>query len=340
MSEIDFVRKYLKENKYLLEVKDGKRVYGNRTIARIILKEPDAPKISLDVMRDRVRDVFGLRGESKRNSVKDPEKRIFFDVGKWHESWTDVGNEIWRTPFQIPKFDKLAVFGDVHSQYASKDGLIKFFKSTEKISAVLLNGDLVDSKAMTRHIKLGRVMDYEDELEMSYQLLKGLKEEFDHVYFKEGNHDWWLERFIAMKAPEFGKVRGFTLREMLKLGELGVHHIHNLQPIRYGDLDIIHGHEFPMGASVPNRPSLTYLKRWMRYKKTSCKLLVSHVHTDDHGIIKEYDGQYGEAWTLPAMCVKGAEYAPFTGASIGHGEVIETDKGMTVNTFVYDQSNS
>lgn len=333
----DYVRKYIDKNNYLLELnKDGKRVYGNRTIAKIILKEPDSPKITVDNMRQVVRDIFGVKGEKARRK-QDPEKRKYFDVEKWHESWTDIGDEIWRTPFQIPKYERLAIFGDVHSQYASKDGLIKLFRRTEHIGAVLLNGDLVDSKALTRHIKLGRVMDYDDEIEMSYQLLKGLKENFDHVYFKEGNHDWWLERFIAMKAPEFGKVRGFTLREMLKLGELGIHHIHNLQPIKYEDIDIIHGHEFPSGfGTVPNRPSLTYLKRWMRYKKGKCKLIVSHVHTDDHGIIKEYDGTYGEAWTLPAMCVKGAEYAPFTNASIGHGEVFETDSGMTVKTIVYD----
>ncbi len=335
LSEV--VRDYLTKNPELLEVVNSKWKYGDRTIARILHKEmPDKFK-TIEQARDRVREVRGKHGSRNRDNIKDPEKRKFFDIKEWGENWITTGEEVWRTPFQIPVFENLNIIADVHSAYASQKALDKFFKLAKDKEALLINGDLLDSKSLTRHIKVGKVIDYADEIDMMQEFLKILKSEFNHVYVKEGNHDFWLERFITQRAPELQRLRGTTFPELLKLTELGIHHIHNLQPIKYGDLDIVHGHEFPsFGGNVPNKPALSLLRKWMRYVKRQCKVLGSHVHVSDFQPEKAYDGKVSYGWTTPAMCLKGAEYAPFTGWDNGHTEVKNGNNGVEPKNIVYE----
>ena len=76
----------------------------------------------------------------------------------------------------------------------------------------------MDSESLSRHLKGHNLIEYEKELELCHNLLKGFKEEFDHVYFKEGNHDFWLERYLLNNAREIFRLRGLDLKTLLRLG--------------------------------------------------------------------------------------------------------------------------
>jgi len=110
---------------------------------------------------------------------------------------------------------------------------------------------------------------------------------------------------------------------------LGVHHIHNLKYISYGDLDIVHGHEFP-GFGMGKFPSVGLLDKWQTFKHAyDVKILCSHSHRADHTISrKSKDGKFGESWVTPAFCRKNAGYAPFSGWDNGWATVTNTD-GIT-----------
>ena len=169
-------------------------------------------------------------------------------------------------------------------------------------------------------------------------ILKALKHgakvyhQFTHVYFKEGNHDFWLERYLLNNARDAFKALGIGLKTLLKLGELRVEHIHNLKYIKYGDLDIVHGHEF-MGMGSGKFPATGLLDRWQTFKgRYDVKILAGHHHRTDKALSKKSkDGKFGNAWTVPAMCRKGPSYSPYGGANQGWAELEFNDGNVIVN---------
>jgi len=324
MTKRELIHQLIGEN-----LKDGATL-SHRTLARMAVdKWPDI-FTNVEGARSVVRQMKGASGTSKRNAVANKE---YFNLKTWHAGYAhDPTEDVWRTDFEIPVFNQLTIVSDFHSVFVSKDALDKFLKNAQNKEAILINGDLLDSQSLTRHLKTKNTAKYEDEIEMSIQLLKHFKSEFNHVYYKEGNHCAWLSRYISNVAPEIGKLKGFELNEILGLTGMGVHHIHNLQPIKYGEFTICHGHEFPMGFAVPNRPALSYLRKWIHHKRTSAKLICSHVHQADEAIEKTYDGKISRAWTTPAMCLKAAEYARFSRWDNGHMEVYN---GSDCKNFIY-----
>jgi hypothetical protein len=174
------------------------------------------------------------------------------------------------------------------------------------------------------------MIEYDRELDLCHDILKALKQEFNHVYFKEGNHDFWLERYLLSNAREIFRLRGVELKELLRLGELGVHWIHNLQYWTYGDLDGVHGHEFP-GYGMGKFPATGLVDKWQTFKgKYDVKIIASHCHRNDHTISKKSkDGKFGESWVTPAMCRKSAGFNPYAGWNLGWGDLHINNDGIT-----------
>lgn len=290
---------------------------------------------SVEHARTHVREVTGSHGQRGRNNYSNPEMTKFFYNGfeKWAQE--NLNNELtpWSDPFVIPNsIKKLNVISDIHSVFLDKDVLNKFLKQTKDKTALLINGDLIDSESLSRHLKGHNFVSYDAELEICHQLLKGFKEEFDHVYFKEGNHDFWLERYLLTNAREIFRARGLQLKELLRCGELGVHHIHNLKYIQYGDLDILHGHEFSTSFGMGKFPSRGYVDRWQTFKKTyNVKLLTAHSHKVDISMSpKSKSGEFGICYVQPAMCKKSPAYNPYGGYENGWASLTNNDGAVEV----------
>ena len=314
---------------------------NKKEIARILFETyPDVYK-NLEAWRSAVRYVTGAKGEFCRSQVKSTEFSKFFYNGfeKWASENLNEELEPWKDFFVIPSSIKnLSIISDLHSVNLNAKCMSAFLRSTKNKSGCIVNGDLMDSESLSRHIKGHNLIGYENELEIAYNILNGLKQEFDHVYYKEGNHCFWLERYLLTNAREIFKLRGIQLKELLKLGELGVHHIHNLQAWQFGDLDGIHGHEFP-GYGMGKFPAASLVDKWQRFKgKSDVKVIASHCHRNDHAISKKsLDGKWGEAWVTPAMCNKMAAFNPYAGWDLGWGELSINNDGITeVKMTVYN----
>lgn len=327
MNKRNIVRAFMIENPNLTEKKG---------IARMLFeKHPDLFE-SLEQARSTVRQVTGASGEDQRRRIKDPKMTKFFYNGfeKWSKENLNTEPRPWDEPFVFPNFKTLNIIADLHSVHLCYRTLQKFLKQTEDKTALLINGDLMDSESLSRHLKGHNLIEYENELELCHTILKGLKEEFDHVYFKAGNHDYWLERYLLINAREIFKLRGLEIQELLQCAALGVHYIHNLKYMTYGDLDIIHGHEFP-GFGAGKFPSVSVLDRWQTFKhKYDVKILASHSHKNDTSLSrKSKDGKFGQAWVTPAMCRKAAGYNPYAGWDNGWA-VARFDETTTVELVV------
>jgi hypothetical protein len=330
MTKSDLIRKVITERGY--ESKKGLAQYLVKTY-------PDIFK-DVEATRTHIRILTGAGGKFSRRAYTKPEMTKFFYNGfsKWAEQNLNTETSPWNEPFVIPDSIKiLNVIADLHSVHLCKKTMEAFIKNTKDKTAVLINGDLLDSEALSRHLKGHNVIEYEKELEICHQILKGLKEEFTHVYFKAGNHDFWLERYLLNNAREVFKLLGLELSSLLRVGELGVHYIHNLKYIKYGDLDIIHGHEFP-GFGGGKFPATTLVDRWQTFKhQYDVKVMASHSHRQDHTLSKRSkDGLFGEGWVTPAMCRKSASYNPYAGWDNGWAELTNEEGRVTVKLILYE----
>ena len=160
------------------------------------------------------------------------------------------------------------------------------------------------------------------------------------MYFKEGNHDYWLERFLLSNSrPMLNtfKERGVNVKELLQCGGIGVHHIPNLQYWNFHDLDGLHGHEFP-GFGMGKHPATGLVDKWQTFKADyGVKVICSHCHRYDHAISKKSkDKKFSQAWVTPAMC-NSVSYNPYKGDDKGWAELIVNDDGkVEVKITVYE----
>lgn len=323
MSKNELVRDFLSTTK----------LTKKKAIARALFEQYPNTWKDLEDARGCVRYVMGSAGEKKRNEITDSEKSKFFYVQfkEWSEQNLNTENRPWDTPYQFPTGIKtLNIIADLHSVHLDYKVLQKFIKETNDKEALLINGDLLDSESLSRHIKSHNLISYEEELELCHTILKELTKEFTHVYFHQGNHDFWLERYLLINAREIFRLRGIELFELLRCGELGVNTIHNLQYMTFGDLDILHGHQF-QGFGAGKFPSVGLLDKWQTFKKQyDVKVMCSHSHRNDHSISrKSKDGKFGEAWVTPAMCRKGASYNPYAGWDNGWATASINNDGKT-----------
>jgi hypothetical protein len=289
--------------------------------------------------------VTGTNGHLRntKNSLKrherftNPEKTKYFFNGfeKWANENLNTELEPWHEPFVIPtSIKQLNIIADLHSVHLDKKVFTKFLKQTTNKEALLINGDLLDSETLSRHLINHNATEYDKEIEICRHILKVLKEEFTHVYFKEGNHDFWLERYLLTNSRAMlntFKERGVNVKELLQCGALGVHHIHNLKYIQYGDLDIVHGHEFS-GFGGGKFPARSLLDKWQTFMgRYDVKILGAHSHRMDEAVsARSKEGMFGYGYTIGAMCRKGAHYNPFAGWDNGCAEAKHTDEGTKV----------
>jgi hypothetical protein len=286
---------------------------------------------TIEQWRSTVRHVMQASGEKYRH--KNPELSKFFSNGweKWATENLSGECRPWDDPFIIPSSIKqLNVIADLHSVHLDKQVMTKFLKASTNKEALLINGDLMDSESISRHLKSHNVIEYEKEIELCHQILKGLKEEFTHVYFKEGNHDFWLERYLLCNAREVIRLLGMNLKDLLRIGELGIHHIHNLKYWQYGDLDGVHGHEFP-GYGMGKFPASSLVDKWQTFRgRYDVNVMASHCHRNDYAVSKKSkDGKFGQAWVTPAMCRKSAGFNVYAGWDQGWGNLSINNDGST-----------
>ncbi len=330
MTKADQARKFLTEKP--LNATGHK--WAKRDLARELSEKHGG---TIDIWRDTVRRVTGAHGEDR---TTDPELTKFFYNGfeKWSKENLNTEPQPFDEPFIIPSsITQLSIISDLHGPYLDSKVMTSFLRRTKDKTALLIDGDLMDSESLSRHLKGHNVIEYDKELELCHQILKGLKEEFTHVYYKAGNHCFWLERYLLTNAREVFRLKGLELSALLRLGELQVHYIHNLKYIRYGDLDIVHGHEFP-GFGMGKYPASGLLDKWQTFKHSyQVKVLGAHSHRQDEGLSKKSkDGKWGQGWVIGCMCRKAASFNPYAGWEQGWAsvELVEGEAKVTLIPYV------
>lgn len=187
---------------------------------------------------------------------------------------------------------RLAFLSDVHfgSTDAAAWRLTLRLLRRMSIDTIFLGGDLIDFHSVSSYSKDPvTMMSLQGELDIAFEELSKLRQMFPSakMFFKAGNHEDRLQRYLFSRAAELSGLRNLTLTSLVKLDELDCQFIAQDKPHKIGELYLIHGHEQKCGSVYPARNM---------YQKLNVNLLMGHFHRFGQYMDRSLDGKTRGAW--------------------------------------------
>jgi hypothetical protein len=287
-----------------------------QTLAKLVMKEQPGLYANLTACRSAVQYYTGAQGEKSRiHPVKHGVIRPKGIAGA--DAWEEMMPESWSepvVPFQLPSsIRSLLVLSDIHVPFHEPQALRMAMEwgIAHKPDAVLLNGDTLDFYAISDHEKDPRKVRWHEELEAGRTLLRMVRKAFPNVpvYFKEGNHEYRMERHLMKHAPVLIGMSEFELPTLMRMGEVGVEYIRNKRLIYAGELTIGHGDEWRGSGGV--NPG-----RWAGLKAKE-SILIGHFHRTSEHIDRTIRGSVRGYWSMGCLCELQPAYLPYNDWSHG-----------------------
>lgn len=263
----------------------------------------------------------------KTKGIGRPAKieQMDYNLGDWVSDFPD-GDEEVANPLRIE--GKTAILSDVHLGVHDKSAILialKYIKR-ERPHNIILNGDIVDSAALSNHPRTSSAPTYLYEIELAKNFIRSLQTEFPNVkiIYKEGNHEDRLSRFIQHRASELDGI--VDLPRLLKLKELGIEFAESTRFIQQGKIFIAHGHEMKVSGGV--NPARALLLRAF----DNC--IMGHVHRTSFAHGKNLNGKYIRTWTTGCLCKLQQSYMPHSQSN--HGFAIVEEDGAVRNHWIIE----
>lgn len=273
----------------------------NRSLAVKIYKENKELFRDSEDVRDKIRYHKGAHGEKHRESIikVDIKSSPTWYLEESHAKKTEV--------FKLPKsIKKVLLLSDIHFPFhdvkalkaALNDGL------DEKVDAIFINGDLLDFYQLSFHEKDPRKTSIPEELEMCRNFFKELKKNFKStkIYYIPGNHEYRLERYLRLKAPELLDVEEFRLDVLLRVREFGVEYIPYGTKCYFGKLLVEHGDKMKGSGGV--NPARTLSLKFKRHA------ICGHFHRTSECLSKVYDDSSFATYSTGCLCELEPSYMP------------------------------
>lgn len=277
------------------------------TLAKKAIK--DEPKLftSIDQARKLLSTHAGLNGERLRKLTKDKSnyRKIAHNYNPFNIPEAEEENY---KPFILPKTSKnILHLQDIHIPYHSTETIthaIKYGKE-KKIDTLLLGYDFLDFYQLSRFQKDPRKKNIKYEIDTANELLDIFQKEFPRVkiFWRNGNHDERLEKYLSVKAPELLDMEEFKLQYLLKLGERGITYIEPKRIVKAGKLNILHGDEFYGGGSGGVNPARAL------FLKANESSICGHFHKTSEHIETTINESTIGSWSIGCACQLHPEYA-------------------------------
>lgn len=201
-------------------------------------------------------------------------------------------------PQHVISGNRMLAMMDIHLPFHDKQALITAIDEGKKrnVDVVLLNGDIIDCVSLSRFNKSGFDRSFKDELDLARGFLKWVREQFPRaeIIYKEGNHEKRMEDYIRRNADALDGIDDITLRSLLRLETWNITHIEHTQIMKFGKLNIIHGHEYFGGGSI--NVARGYLV------KSFDNILLGHRHSSQDYIFKKVNQELVGAWSVGCLC--------------------------------------
>ena len=300
----------------------------NRTIARKIVLENKQFK-SVEKIRFVIRKLRGAAGQTNRIHSKETkfynQEYILPEESTYNSS-----------PFKI-KENHVLVLSDIHIPFHDKIALTTVINwgKNHIVDAILINGDLIDSYQLSFFSKDPRERNYNQELEYTMEFLETLHETFNvPIYYKLGNHDIRLERYMYDHAAELVGIAEMDIAKFLHLEEFNCKIIRDSRIINIGKLSILHGHEIGKGVFSPVNFARTL------YLKAGISTLAGHTHQVSEHSGKRLNGEIVTCWGTGCLCNLRPKYSPINNWSHGFAYVKNTkntkDSFMVFNARIFN----
>jgi predicted phosphodiesterase len=275
------------------------------TLAKLIFSEKSDYFKSVEDVRDVIRYHTGLKGAKDKKYVSNKEfirektynYNPFDDIPKSYKE-----DSIVLTLGKSSR--KIAVLSDIHFPYHDEvalkiaiDYLVEY-----KPDTIILNGDILDFYGLSAFDKDPSKPKMREELEQGRWFISAMRQTFPNalIYYKIGNHEMRLERWLKLKAPEWLGNEEFEIPILLKFGENRIHLVEKFTTIKAGNLNIIHGHEYKGGGTVNPARNM--------YLKTKASVICGHFHRKSEFLTTDIDGIVHGSWSTGCLCELNAEY--------------------------------
>jgi predicted phosphodiesterase len=235
-------------------------------------------------------------------------------VSEWLNDFPD-GREETFNPITIE--GKAAILSDIHLGIHDKQAITSAltYLKKERIDFLILNGDTLDSTEISTHPKNSKTPKYLHEVTLAKSLLSAIAIDFPHtkIYFKEGNHEDRLQRYIMANAEALDGI--VDLPKILDLEAKGIGYVESLRYMIVNNIHVFHGHEIRVSGTNAARKL---------YDRTAHSSLMGHVHKIGHFVKKGTDGIYRDAFTTGCLCKLSQGYMMHSDSQHGFA-IIERD---------------
>lgn len=221
------------------------------------------------------------------------------------------------------EFKRVGVLSDIHVPYHSMSAITCAIKHLREIGidCLILNGDIMDFYAISRHEKEKDLRDFPREIEMGRNFLHKIRELFPliPIYYKMGNHENRWQRYLNEQAEEFAQLHEMQFEQFFRLDKLAMTYVPDWQGIELADLLICHGHEIMAGGINPSQST---------WNKTFCNTLIGHVHRTTSTTKKNGFKEYFNTYSTGCLTQLSPKYYPFAQHSHGFA-VVDIENGKT-----------
>jgi predicted phosphodiesterase len=230
----------------------------------------------------------------------------------------------WK-PHKITEGSRVLWLSDIHVPYHDSAALSTAlrFGREKKCNHVLLAGDFVDFKAISRFQRDPDERDLYAEVLQCRKVLSVIRRAFPraHITFMHGNHEDRLQNWLWANAPEIKDFPSIKIPAMLEFDKYRVTEVPPQRLVKIGKLVVLHGHELRGGGSGGVNPARSLFLRggetaicghWHRMS----------VHSEPSTLTRAHRTA---CWSVGCLCFLHPDWMPYN--KWGHGcAVIEFDK--------------
>ena len=295
-----------------------------RTLARLLLKHHPEHYDSLESARSNIRYYRNALGEKNKAKVK-PEDftREQKPIREWMKHFYLEQEHDSLRDFVIPTgVSRTLVISDLHIPYHDLEAITTALEYGEanNMDSIIINGDLIDFYKASRFIKDPTRRNLIYEMEMTQEFFDMLRSAFPdiQIYYKLGNHEERWEMYLKSKAPEIFGDEYYDIQTRLGLTDWNIHFVGGKQIIKYGKLNVIHGHEFGQSFFNPVNPA-----RGM-FLRAKCSTLAGHNHQTSSHHENNLNGDSMATFSTGCLCHMEPEYAPYAFTKWNHGAAFIT----------------
>lgn len=211
------------------------------------------------------------------------------------------------------------ILNDIHIPFQDNNSLLKAlnYGKNANIDTIYLNGDIVDMYGVSSFAKDPNYDNIWLEIKAARKFFETLRRNFPNqkIYYKFGNHEARLEKYIWNKATEFRDVPDLRLESLLKLFDYDITAISSDRISLLGKLYILHGDEFRVGGQG------VFGARSLRLRAND-NIIFGHFHKTQEDIITTIGGKQIGSWMVGWLCGSRPKYMPLNQWNQGFAHVI------------------